>query len=87
MNLTGDRNQCRGCGEYFNSSNAFERHRTGEHGVNRRCLTPDEMLAKKMQKNSQGFWVGRPMSEAEKLRRRNAGRQTSNGEKVSQNAS
>lgn len=55
--LTGDNNQCTGCGELFKSTAAFEKHRVGEFGVDRRCLTPDEMLAKKMAVNARGFWV------------------------------
>lgn len=57
MNLRGDRNQCQGCKEYFNSSFAFDKHRTGEHGKDRRCLTTDEMEAKGMAKNAAGFWI------------------------------
>lgn len=63
MNLSGDRNQCRGCGEYFNSTFAFDKHRTGEHGKDRRCLTPDEMRAKGMDKNVAGFWISSAMPE------------------------
>lgn len=55
--LGGSRNQCSGCKEYFNSEKAFTRHRTGEHGVNRRCETPEEMLAKGWLKNKDGFWI------------------------------
>ena len=55
--LSGDRNQCQGCKEYFNSTFAFDKHRTGEHGVSRRCLTPVEMTAKGMAVNAWGFWV------------------------------
>lgn len=57
--LNGDHNQCAGCGQYFNSSNAFDKHRTGEHaGGNRRCLTADEMTARGMALNKTGWWVG-----------------------------
>lgn len=59
--LRGDRNQCPGCGEYFNSTFAFEKHRTGQHGVDRRCLTPEEMRAKGMDMNAAGFWVSAAM--------------------------
>jgi hypothetical protein len=34
-------------------------HRIGEHGKDRRCATPTEMLAKKMVKNKRGFWLRR----------------------------
>lgn len=60
MNLTGQLNQCQGCKEYFNSNAAFTKHRVGKFGVNRRCMTPEEMLAKGMVKNSRGFWVTMP---------------------------
>lgn len=61
--LNGDRNQCQGCQEYFNSSHAFDKHRTGEHGVDRRCLTQDEMTAKGMFCGDDGFWRGSAMPE------------------------
>lgn len=57
MKLTGDRNQCPGCGEYFNSTRAFDKHRIGDFGKDRRCATVSEMEAKGMAKNSSGFWV------------------------------
>lgn len=57
MILKGQRNQCRGCNEYFNSNLAFDKHRTGHHGHDRRCMTVEEMLAKGMLKNSRGFWI------------------------------
>jgi len=55
--LTNDRNQCQGCKTYFNSTYAFDKHRRGEHGHNRRCLTEAEMLAKGMSVNKDGFWI------------------------------
>lgn len=57
MKLTGQRNQCPTCAEYFNSNAAFERHRHGAFGADRRCLTVDETAARGMSKNSAGFWV------------------------------
>jgi len=58
LTLRGDRNQCPGCGEHFNSSHAFDLHRTGEHANNaRRCMSPDEMKLKGMILRSDGFWV------------------------------
>ena len=60
MKLTGDRNQCAGCGEYFNSTKAFDMHRRGDFGTDenpRRCLTPMQMNTRGMAKNAQGFWV------------------------------
>jgi hypothetical protein len=66
MKLTGDRNQCRGCNSYFNSTDAFNKHRTGPHN-RRRCLTDVEMLGKGMVKNAAGFWVGSPMPQRASL--------------------
>jgi hypothetical protein len=64
MKLTGDRNQCQGCKQYFNSTHAFDKHRTGEHeGNNRRCMTPFEMTAKGMFVGSDGFWRGSAMPQ------------------------
>jgi hypothetical protein len=57
------RNQCGSCSEYFNSIGAFEKHRTGQHGVNRRCRTTEEMTAIGMSLNKDGFWVGDKMPE------------------------
>jgi hypothetical protein len=57
MKLTGNRNQCQSCKEYFNSNTAFDKHRTGEHGFKRRCRTPEEMIALGMSKNNAGFWI------------------------------
>jgi len=64
MKLTGDRNQCQGCKAYFNSTAAFDKHRAGDHGKDRRCLTEPEMLAKGMALNAAGFWVGSRMPDA-----------------------
>lgn len=61
MNLTGDRNQCRGCSEFFNSTFAFDKHRTGDFGKDRRCLTTNEMEARGMSKNAAGFWISSAM--------------------------
>lgn len=57
MKLTGSRNQCQGCKQYFNSVSAFDKHRTGEHGFKRRCRTPEEMLSLGMLINHAGFWI------------------------------
>ena len=69
MKLGYSRNQCGGCSEYFNSTSAFDMHRTGDFGVNRRCMTPQEMEAKKMSKNTDGFWVTRTF-DSDALRRK-----------------
>lgn len=65
MNLHGDRNQCPGCSEYFNSTAAFDKHRTGDHNKQtRRCLSPDEMTSKGMRKGADSFWRGEAMPES-----------------------
>lgn len=62
--LSGDRNQCQGCKAYFNSGYAFDKHRRGEHGHDRRCLTAEEMTAKGMSVNADGFWITKTMPVA-----------------------
>jgi hypothetical protein len=57
MGLRGDRNQCRGCMQYFNSTFAFDKHRTGRYGKERRCRTIEEMQSLGMIINASGFWV------------------------------
>jgi hypothetical protein len=59
--LKGDRNQCTGCNEYFNSTGSFEGHRTGKHGVDRRCRTVEEMIERGYSKNKLGFWIASKM--------------------------
>ena len=56
--LHGDHNQCPTCGLYFNSTAAFDKHRTGSHvGGQRRCMTEEEMRAIGMTLNSTGWWI------------------------------
>lgn len=55
------RNQCGGCRVFFNSVTAFDKHRIGEYGVDRRCMTVDEMTAKGMSVNEAGYWIGSSM--------------------------
>lgn len=73
MNLTGQRNQCRGCSQYFNSNTAFDKHRHGKVGHGRRCLTPEEMMAKGMSLNKAGFWITEAMPLTKSHLRRNHG--------------
>lgn len=62
--LHGDLNQCAGCGEYFNSTFAFDKHRVGEHQNNKRtCLTRMGMEAIGMFEGEDGFWRGKRMDE------------------------
>lgn len=59
--LRGDRNECPTCGQVFNSSPAFDKHRAGTFSPpGRHCLSPDQMTAKGMAKNKAGFWVTKP---------------------------
>jgi hypothetical protein len=56
--LRGDHCQCPACGEYFNSTRAFDKHRTGTYTpMQRRCLSPDEMRAKGMLVSARGWWL------------------------------
>lgn len=61
VTLRGDRNQCTGCGRLFNSTHAFEKHRTGAHGIDRRCMTEAEMLDRGMVLGADSFWRGSAM--------------------------
>lgn len=70
--LRGDRNQCPECGEPFNSTAAFDKHRTGTYDTARGCLSIDAMKAKGMALNAQGFWVTERLSD-EGVRARDEG--------------
>lgn len=73
MKLTGNRNQCPGCKQFFNSNGAFDMHRAGEHkGGHRYCLTPDAMHAQGMHLGQDGFWRGEAMPEHLKKRSHHA---------------
>lgn len=61
--LNGNRNQCQSCKEYFNSTGAFDKHRTGEFGKDRRCRTKDEMTAIGMSQKEDGFWITKKMPQ------------------------
>lgn len=53
---------CTGCHATFTGTTSGDMHRVGEHGVDRRCLTDEEMLTKGMTQNPRGFWTtGREM--------------------------
>ena len=58
MKLRGDRCQCSGCNRYFNSTHAFDKHRTGKHGADRRCMNESEMSELGMFLGADGFWRG-----------------------------
>ena len=53
--LTDSRCQCSGCGEYFNSDTAFEKHRVGQFGVDRRCMSLAEMTQSRNGQKSGGL--------------------------------
>jgi len=55
--LTGNRCQCTACGEYFSSERSFDRHRIGQFGIDRRCMTTDAMTADGWARNGRGFWL------------------------------
>jgi hypothetical protein len=59
MKLTGHRCQCAACGKFFSRSSVFDKHRTGEYGGGRRCMTTAEMEAKGMRLTESGVWVGK----------------------------
>lgn len=58
MSMDNPKNCCSGCGEDFNGVSLFDQHRVGKHGVDRRCLTTDEMLARGWRRNRSGRWTG-----------------------------
>jgi len=64
--LRGDRNQCAGCGAYFNSTRAFDKHRTGRIGIDRRCMTAEQMSTAGMVLRDDGFWRGSAMPEIDR---------------------
>jgi hypothetical protein len=55
--LTGNRCECTACGEYFSSERSFDRHRIGQFGIDRRCMTADAMTADGWARNDRGFWL------------------------------
>jgi hypothetical protein len=55
--LTDERCRCASCGEHFNSTGAFDEHRTGDYGKNRRCLTSAEMQKRGMRLSAEGWWL------------------------------
>jgi hypothetical protein len=61
--LTGDHNQCQSCKRYFNSTSAFDKHRIGEFGVDRRCMTDSEMTSRQMCIDARGWWIGEKLSD------------------------
>jgi hypothetical protein len=66
--LAGQRCQCTGCGQQFNRTTTFARHRVASFGTlrdpgGRRCLSTEEMQDRGWRLNGAGFWLGAPMPE------------------------
>jgi hypothetical protein len=64
---SGQRNQCPSCGGLFNSNTAFSKHRIGQHGVDRRCATPDEMISIGMHRMESNFWASKGLNTVSNL--------------------
>ena len=47
-----------GCHLTFSSTTVGDAHRVGKFGVDRRCLTAEELEAAGFHRNSRGVWVG-----------------------------
>jgi len=68
--LTGSRCQCAGCGQLFNSTSTFDRHRVGAYAKpgrltgDRRCLFVPELIAKGWGRNKAGYWIERARETA-----------------------
>jgi len=49
--------RCTVCGLYFRRTSTFDAHRIGRPGTPaRRCLSPDELVARGWSRDSQGYW-------------------------------
>lgn len=55
LTIGGDDCQCMACGEGFLSTEPFDRHRTGKHGKNRRCLDREGMFKAGLVRDG-GWW-------------------------------
>ncbi len=54
--LTGKRCQCSACGEFFSVVANFDKHRRGEHGVNRACVDPSTVGLVIRESSGNTFW-------------------------------
>lgn len=55
----GKAEHCSVCHQTFTGTSAGDAHRVGSHGVDRRCLTPDEMRShpkRPMEQDRRGYW-------------------------------
>lgn len=57
LNAGSMANQCSGCGSLFRAVATFNSHRIGKFGVDRRCMTADEMVNSGLKLNLRGQWV------------------------------
>jgi hypothetical protein len=57
--LRGGRCLCGACGEFFNSTAAFDKHRVGPM-TDRRCRSVAEMNDAGMAHNAAGYWITQP---------------------------
>lgn len=55
---------CTVCHRTFSGTTTGDAHRTGEHGIDRRCLTDDELAKKGMRLTDERahLWRGQPSS-------------------------
>jgi hypothetical protein len=70
--FTGDRCKCTACDLNFTSTSAFDKHRVGKLGVDRRCLPVVELRARGWSPNARGFWRRAMSTDALKRTRRAA---------------
>jgi predicted nucleic acid-binding Zn ribbon protein len=54
--LAGDHCQCTACGNYFNSTAAFDKHRWGDY-EDRHCKSEEQMFAAGMALSGTGWWL------------------------------
>jgi len=47
---------CMSCHQSFSAQGGFDKHRVGQYGIDRRCLTTDEMTAKGWHLDGRGDW-------------------------------
>lgn len=52
--VTGNKTGCPTCGEVFSTENNFDRHRKGDHGVDRHCVDPSTVGLNKV-KLAEGY--------------------------------
>jgi hypothetical protein len=55
--LKGKRCSCPTCGEVFSSSSSFDKHRKGEHGINRHCVDPASVGLEIRERGGNTFWT------------------------------